>query len=159
MKTKQPKNIKYKTADGSLKIEIIYSKKFADEMNARLDFIQKVVDSEVIRYTTPYVPFQSGMLAKSAVLHTVIGSGEVVYATPYARYLYYGIKYAPSFPIVKDGVLVGFYSPPKKYPTNEPLQYSTAFNPLAGAFWFERMKKDKGDAILRAAQKAAGAVR
>ena len=152
---KQPSNISYTTTNGELHVTVKFSKQFSQKMNNRLDFVQKVVDQEVIKQTTPYVPYQTGMLAKSAVLHTVIGSGRVVYATPYARYLYYGIKYAPNFPIIKGGELVGFYSPPMKFPTNIPLKYNKSFHPLAGAFWFERMKADKKDVILQAAQRAA----
>ena len=152
---KQPNDVNLTPVNGELNITLKFSKQFAQKMNNRLDFVQKVVDQEVIKQTTPYVPYQTGMLAKSAVLHTVIGSGRVVYATPYARYLYYGIKYAPNFPIIKGGELVGFYSPPMKFPTNIPLKYNKSFHPLAGAFWFERMKADKKDVILKAAQRAA----
>ena len=154
-KVNQPSDVTYTSVNGELHVTLKFSKQFAQKMNNRLDFIQRVVDQEVIKQTTPYVPYQTGMLAKSAVLHTVIGSGRVVYATPYARYLYYGIKYAPSYPITKQGVLVGFYSPPQKFPTSIPLKYNKSFHPLAGAFWFERMKADKKDVILQAAQRAA----
>lgn len=50
---------------------------------------QKFVDSEVLRRCTPYVPFDSGALIRSGIVHTDIGSGEVIYATPYARRWYY----------------------------------------------------------------------
>jgi len=155
----QPNDVTINGKNGELKITLKFSKKYAQKMNERIGFIQKVVDSEVIKQTTPYVPYQTGMLAKSAVLHTVIGSGLVSYVTPYARYLYYGQKYGPNFPIIKKGELIGFYSPPKKFPTGEPLKYSTAFNQLAGPFWFERMKADRYNEILAAAQKAAGKIR
>lgn len=54
--------------------------------------VQRYIDSEVIRYCDPYVPFLTGALKNSARLHTVIGSGLVVYATPYARRQYYTNK-------------------------------------------------------------------
>lgn len=50
---------------------------------------QKALDSEVLRYTDPYVPFRTGMLARSGISGTVIGSGEVVYDAPYAKKQYY----------------------------------------------------------------------
>ena len=51
--------------------------------------VQQFVDSEVLRLCDPYVPKDTGMLIKSGILHTTIGSGEVVYDTPYARACYY----------------------------------------------------------------------
>lgn len=50
---------------------------------------QVFVDSEVLRRCANYVPFDSGVLNRSGVLNTDLGSGEVVYATPYARKWYY----------------------------------------------------------------------
>jgi len=51
--------------------------------------VQKVIDSEVIRMSDKLVPFDTGILKNSASLHTDIGSGEVIYQTPYARKQYY----------------------------------------------------------------------
>ena len=64
--------------------------------------------------------------------------------------------YGPNIPLYKNGELVGFYSPPKKYPTGRELKYSTAKHPLAGKMWFERMKKDKKDVILNGTAKILG---
>ena len=50
---------------------------------------QKFIDSEVMRLCEPYVPLDSGALKQSAATHTKIGSGRVVYNTPYARRWYY----------------------------------------------------------------------
>lgn len=54
--------------------------------------VQKYVDSEVLRLTDPYVPFDSGKLKESGTIHTKIGSGRVVYKTPYARRQYFENK-------------------------------------------------------------------
>lgn len=153
---KQPNNIQLKTNDGKLGITIKFSHKYSETLNARLELMQQACDNACIKYMTPYVPMQTGVLAKSALLNTVIGSGKIVYATPYARYLYYGEKYAPSYPITKDGELIGFFSPPQKYPTGLPLQYSKTFHPLAGAYWFERMKTDHKNDILQEVKQAGG---
>lgn len=51
--------------------------------------VQKAVDSEVLRLCAPYVPHDSGDLIRSGQVHTHIGSGLVVYKTPYARRWYY----------------------------------------------------------------------
>ena len=50
---------------------------------------QAALDSEVLRYADPYVPFRTGMLKESGIAGTVIGSGEVVYNAPYAKKQYY----------------------------------------------------------------------
>ena len=117
--------------------------------------IQKIVDAAVIRECTPYVPFAEGVLAGSANTATEIGSGEVVYDTPYARYLYYGEIYGPNIPISENGIITGYWSPPEKYPTGRKLQYSTEINPQAGSHWFDRAMADHADDILKEAQDAA----
>lgn len=98
--------------------------------------IQKFVDSEVLRLCNPYLPFQLGILRDQGILGTVVGSGEVAWVSVKARYLYYGK--------VMEG------SPPKKE-TDRDLTYNGA--PMRGAFWFERMKADRGQEIMQGAQK------
>ena len=48
-------------------------------------YAQQVVDSEVMRYMSPYMPLQTGMMIDSMLTHTNLGSGEVVVKTPYAK--------------------------------------------------------------------------
>lgn len=117
--------------------------------------VQKVVDAAVIRECFPYLPFDEGVLAGSANTATKIGSGEVVYDTPYARYLYYGEVYGPNIPITENGIITGYWSPPEKFPTGEKLEYSTEKNPQAGSHWFDRAMEDHKDDILKEAQNAA----
>lgn len=118
--------------------------------------VQKFIDSEVIRLCDPKVPFATGVLKHSAITASVIGQGMVVYATPYARYLYYGQVYGPNIPRYEAGELAGFWSSPgkKKHPTGRKLTYNGA--PERGAFWFERMKAERGDDIIRGAAALAG---
>lgn len=122
-------------------------------------YVQKVVDAAVIRECQPYLPFDEGVLAASANTATEIGSGEVIYDTPYARYQYYGEVYGPNYPITENGEIVGWFSPPEKFPTGRKLRYSTERNPLAGSHWFERAMADRGKAILKEAQNAANSRR
>ena len=117
--------------------------------------VQKAVDAAVIRESFPYVPFAEGTLAGSANTATEIGSGEVVYDTPYARYLWYGEVYGPNIPIVENGAIVGYWSPPEKHPTGRKLEYSTDLNPLAGSHWCERAMADHKKEVLEEAQHAA----
>ena len=118
--------------------------------------VQKVVDEAVLRYCAPKVPFDTGYLIRSAITASAIGEGLIVYATPYARYLYYGEIYGPNFPIFEGGELAGFRSPKgkKKHPTGRPLTYRGA--PERGAYWFERMKAEHKTDIIQEAAAAAG---
>lgn len=54
--------------------------------------VQKFIDSEVLRLTEPYVPLDTGALKQSGIQHTKIGSGNVIYRTPYARKQYFANK-------------------------------------------------------------------
>lgn len=122
--------------------------------------VQQVIDAKVIEFNEDYAPWDNGTLAKSAYGATQIGSGKVIYPGPYAHYMYYGEVYGPNIPVFEDGsgVPTRFFSPPgrKKHPTGRALQYKTDVNPLAGSFWFERMKADRMQDIIQEAENAAG---
>lgn len=118
--------------------------------------VQTYIDNECIKLMEKYTPFESGFLSGPAILlYTDIGSGEIHQHGPYARYLYHGEVFGPNIPLIIGGVLEGFYSPPHKEPTGRPLQYNTTTHPLAGPFWFERMKADYNDQILAGAREIA----
>ena len=51
--------------------------------------VLKFSDSECLRLCEELVPFDQGTLAKSGIINTQIGSGEVKYRTPYARRWYF----------------------------------------------------------------------
>ncbi|MCC8043916.1 MAG: minor capsid protein [Clostridiales bacterium] len=122
--------------------------------------VQQAIDKSVIDWDLQYVPWETGTLGKSAYSVTKIGSGEVVYPGPYARYQYYGEVMGPNIPVFEDdsGEPTRFFSPPgqKKSLTGKKLQYSTDVNPLAGSFWFERMKADHLQDIIQEAKNVAG---
>ena len=50
---------------------------------------QQFIDSEVLRLCEPYVPMRSKELIRSGIRATIIGQGQVIYDTPYARRWYY----------------------------------------------------------------------
>lgn len=119
--------------------------------------VQKKIDETVIEFCKPYCPKLTGVLENSPYGASEIGSGKVIYDTEYAHYLYYGIVYGPNFPQVDEtGNIIGWKSPKKKYPTSRKLQYNKEKNPQAGSFWFERMKADRKDDILKEAKQVAG---
>lgn len=139
-------------------VGFLWDKKFAVRKNDDFARAQMYIDSTVLREMKPYTPYRNGTLEKSAVIHTVIGSGEIKQYTPYARYLYYGNVYGPNIPITENGVVKGYFSPKgqKKHPTGKMLVYSKAKHPLAGKMWFERMKADHKDEILQGVSKIIG---
>ena len=118
--------------------------------------VQKVVDNAVLSYCDPKVPMDTGMLKDSGPRASAVGDGLLVYATPYARYLYYGEIYGPNIPIFEGGELAGFRSPKgqKKHPSGRPLTYQGA--PERGAYWFQRAMAEHRDDVVREAAAAAG---
>lgn len=117
--------------------------------------VQRFVDSEVLRLMVPYTPMDTGAMIQYATAGTVIGSGKIQYNSPYARYLYYGEVYGPNVPIKENGIITGYWSPPHKTPTGRPLTYSKERHPQAGKLWFERMKADHKEDILKGAMAIA----
>lgn len=108
--------------------------------------VQKLVDTEVMRYMSDYMPRrQAGELEHMMVLATVVGSGQVDIPGPYAHYLHEGILYVSpttGSAWAKKGEI--------KVPTGKELTYAGA--PMRGKKFFDRMKTDHKDDILQAAQ-------
>ena len=108
--------------------------------------VQKLVDSEAMRYMSDYMPRrQAGELEHMMILSTVIGSGQIDIPGPYAHYLHEGILYVSpttgSAWAKKDEI---------KVPTDRLLAYAGA--PMRGKKFFDRMKADHKDDILKDAQ-------
>lgn len=123
IKTPRGQIIQTTTKSGKVKAQLVWNRNFAPARTEKFSRAQKFVDSEVLRYCSALIPFQTGMLDRSGKLGTVIGSGLVQYISPYAAAQYYNT--AESRP----------------YDANR------------GAKWFERMKvAHKGD-ILNGAKK------
>ena len=89
--------------------------------------VQLFVDTEIIKHSDPYVPFDTGMLKNSAWFASEIGQGRIIYDTPYAKKMY-----------------------------NAPEGTNFQNGPLRGAQWVERMWADHGDEIIQGATKIAG---
>jgi len=95
--------------------------------------VQKFIDSECIRCMDKYTPFQTGILKRSVIWDTVIGSGILRQAVPYARQNYY-------------------------HNAGRGTQ-GTARGGLRGRYWFERMKAAHKKEILAGAARLSGAKR
>lgn len=90
------------------------------------DKVQRFIDSECLRLSDPKTPKDTGALIQSGAINTKVGSGEVRWSTPYARRVYYN----PG--------------------------YNFSQSPERGAYWFERMKQQHKDQILKGATQIAG---
>lgn len=145
---KKPNDVKIN--NGSFDAKLIWSKDFGKQRNGGFQAAQKFIDSECIRLMSSYTPKQNGILVKSATLGTKIGSGKIEQVAPYARYQYYGMLMVSSVTgsaWAKHGE--------SKVLTDKPLNYHGK-NPKGGKMWFERMKADHKDAILRGAARISG---
>ena len=119
MEIKTPRGVVSVSKSG--KTKLTWSEDFSKRRGEQFDAVQKMVDSEVLRQSDPYVPMRTGMLKKSGILGTVIGEGVVKYIAPYARQNYY---------------------------TNAGRgQEGTQNGGMRGKYWFERMKADHKDEI------------
>ena len=113
--------------------------------------VQFTIDKTIIDYSTPYVPASPDRtLEFSAEIATELGSGVVIWDTPYARYQYYGW-------VMTDEAGRTWVGPGEKKPiiTDRPLTYDKSQNPMAGSRWFERMKADRLKDILDEARRVA----
>lgn len=108
--------------------QLTWNPNFAPKWHEQYSEAQIFLDSEVLRLCEPYVPFLTGMLMLSGTLGTDIGSGTVSWIAPYAKAQYY----------LKN-----------RKKKNER-------KPLAGSFWFERMKAVHLPLLLYKARKIAG---
>jgi hypothetical protein len=90
--------------------------------------VQKFIDSEIIRRCDPYVPLRTRTLKNSVISHTVVGSGKIVYKTPYAKKQYY----------------------------NGRQPGTSKFGALRGQKWFERMKNSHAALIISQAEQIVG---
>lgn len=115
------KNIEQKNSGFSVSVDML-------RLNNQFTKAQAILDSEVIRCSTPFVPMNTGTLMRSVQTGTIIGSGEVVWDCPYARECYYA-----------DG-----------------FNFRTDKHPDAQARWFEVAKAAYKDEWIRTAKRNAG---
>ena len=101
-------------------IEFKAKAKFSEAtVKARLSMVikraQMKLDMQVLADSNYFVPNKTSTLQKSGIINTVIGSGEVLWHTPYAHRQYYG----------------------------ESFNHSKQHNPNACSKWFEAAKARK----------------
>ena len=102
------------------------------------------VHNALAKWCDPYVPMDEGVLSQSIE----IMPDYVHYTQPYAHYQYIGEVYGPNIPIIENGVIVGWFSPPgkgSKHPTGRQISYNVEKHPLATDHWDKAMMRDRGD--------------
>ena len=116
--------------------------------------VQQKWDRYLIGEFEPYVPMETGMLNRSAMLATTIGSGEITYHTPYSKYLYYGkvmvdpVTRRAGFETTDGWKSRRGISKSLLSDLGEPdrdLEYSKAANKKAGPFWDRHASADRYD--------------
>ena len=115
--------------------------------------VQKVVTNEVLRLSEPYVPFDQGDLLASGHIEN---DTDVVWDTPYARYVWNGIVYEdPELHCAGFKTENGWRSRKgvQKVPTDRSMEYQNGS--LRGAHWVDRMMQNGGrEEIEKAAREA-----
>ena len=90
--------------------------------------------SQIIKDTTPYVPYQEGSLYQSVITNQSRYKDKIVWNGPYARFLYHGL--------VMIGVHTGSAWAKRgevKRTIQKVLKYGKK-HPLAGYMWYARSK-------------------
>ena len=59
----------------------------------KLESVQGFLDAMVIKDSNYFCPQETSVLQKSAIINTVMGSGLLIWQTPYARAQYYGEQF------------------------------------------------------------------
>jgi hypothetical protein len=127
IETPRGKVIITRAGKSQLRFTARWRKNFKRKWSNRYGGAQTYVDSEVLRLSEPYIPLRTGMLIKSGILGTNIGSGLVQWIAPYARPQYYNQR--------KPGSQTG---------------------PQRGPYWFERAMGVHRDKIITGARRIAG---
>lgn len=130
------------------KVDGVHIRLDTSRIDGNIREAQKYLDNRVITDCEPYVPIQSGDLRGSAKRCTELGSGEVIWNTPYAGYQYRG------------KVMIGVESKSPWAKKNEPKEYNgdtlTYSDPMATSNWFEKAKKKFKESWRKGVMRIAG---
>lgn len=99
-----------------------------------------IITQTVLDDMNEYVPEDQGQLIDSSATHSDVLHGELVWATPYARYLYHGVLMVDP----KTGSAWAREGQKKVVASPEvQLKFDKLKNPKAGSHWCERAYADK----------------
>lgn len=102
---------------------VLDSKAVEERIEKRVGGVQATLDAQILKDSNYFCPQDTGTLQKSAINHSVLGSGLLVWQTPYASEQYY----------------------------NESFSHFHSRNPNATAKWFESAKARRLSAWVRLA--------
>lgn len=134
---------KYLVITDKIKVDIDLSK-----LKGKLARAQNALVNQIIADTTDYVPFRDGFLSNS--VHTENENTEIVYNTPYARFLYMGKL------MLDDRGSSWAKKGARKHVVNKNLEYSKESHSKAGAKWYERAKEEHLNDWVDVVKKAVG---
>lgn len=105
----------------------------------------------VLRRMLKYMPMETGMLSTK---QTVVSSSTTITTNaPQARYLYYGKRMVNSKtgkgPMYIEGVGWRWPRGATLVPTEQDLNFTKTFHPLAGPYWDRRLAAAEGDIIAK----------
>ena len=87
MKIVTERGVLFSTAKGGSILR--WNKNGAKQLDENFDKVQVFIDNTVARHMDAYVPMRTGVLKKSVILGSRMGSGELIYIAPYAHKRYY----------------------------------------------------------------------
>lgn len=101
-----------------------------------------IIAQTVLDDINEYVPDDQGQLIDSSATHSDVLHGALVWATPYARYLYHGVLMVDP----KTGSAYAREGQTKVVASPEvQLKFDKGKSPKAGSHWCERAYADKHD--------------
>ncbi len=118
----------------------INSARIAAKISAAGNRAVATIAQTILDDINEYVPDDQGQLIASSETHSDIEHGTLVWATPYARYLYHGVLMvdpATGSAYAREGQTKVVASPEVQ------LKFDKHTNPKAGSHWCERAYADK----------------
>ena len=120
----------------------INSAQIATKISAAGERAVGIIAQTVLDDMNEYVPEDQGQLIDSSATHSDVLHGELVWATPYARYLYHGVLMVDP----KTGSAYAREGQTKVVASPEvQLKFDKLKNPKAGSHWCERAQADHGE--------------
>lgn len=110
--------------------------------------VQQHIDNFVLEQSEPYIPHKTGALIASGSFSTEIGSGQVIWNTPYAHYVYEGklmVSPTTGSPFAKKYEEKVYAEPTKT------LEYHSGDSNRKD-HWFDRMIIDKKEELIKECQ-------
>lgn len=120
----------------------INSAQIATKISAAGERAVGIITQTVLDDMNEYVPEDQGQLIDSSATHSDVLHGELVWAAPYARYLYHGVLMVDP----KTGSAWAREGQTKvKVSPEVRLKFDKLKNPKAGSHWCERAQADHGE--------------